>query len=236
MPDEPAPAVTIDRLHRELRAQILSGQLPPGAPLSQVQLARALGVGRTPLREAMRMLEREGLVEASYNQRVRVASTSTAELEQIYARRIVLEAVCVRASIRLFTAAELDRLEELRVEMDAFLPDPRGQLEAWERPHLEFHRLLIAHGGSRLIDEIGHLQDHSARYRAILGERIRASFVPGAREHGLLVAACRERDRDGAAHLLARHLGRAGVKMLAAADPAHDHLVLREAVALVGPR
>jgi DNA-binding GntR family transcriptional regulator len=64
----------VESLYQELRRRILIGELRPGAVLSQVKLADAFGTGRTPLREALRMLQREGLIEAKYNRRVRVAA------------------------------------------------------------------------------------------------------------------------------------------------------------------
>lgn len=59
-------------LHARLRKMILNGTIPPGSMLSQVKLAETLGVSRIPLREALRMLQEEGLVEAEHNQRARV--------------------------------------------------------------------------------------------------------------------------------------------------------------------
>ena len=85
--------ITVEDLFADLREQILSGALPEGAVLSQVKLAERFGVNRTPLREALRMLQREGLIDAQYNRRVRVSRLSTADLEDLYAERIVTEAL-----------------------------------------------------------------------------------------------------------------------------------------------
>jgi len=69
------------QVHKRLRQMILDGTVPPGTVLSQVQLAQEIGVSRTPLREALRMLQEEGLVLAEYNHRVRVADIDISELE-----------------------------------------------------------------------------------------------------------------------------------------------------------
>ena len=87
-------------IHRQLREAILHGEIEAGAELSQVKLADDFGVSRGPVREALRLLEREGLVEAELNCRVRVASFSPSDLEELYALRIVNEALGVRASVR----------------------------------------------------------------------------------------------------------------------------------------
>jgi DNA-binding GntR family transcriptional regulator len=86
-------------VYSSLRESILNGALPPGESLSQVQLASQLGVSRGPLREAVRMLQREGLVEAEVNRRGRVSSFSIDDLEQLYAMRIVHESLAIRINV-----------------------------------------------------------------------------------------------------------------------------------------
>jgi DNA-binding GntR family transcriptional regulator len=216
-----------------LRRRILIGELRPGASLSQVKLADAFGIGRTPLREALRMLQREGLVDAEYNRRVRVAPMTTAELDEVYARRVVLEAMAIRASIPRFTAAELGELGALQTEMEGFLPDPSGRMEEWEAPHRAFHRLLVRHAGTSIVRDITQLQDHAERYRALLGKSLPGAFAPGAADHAKLVACCAERDAPAAGQTLARHLARAGLALVSQTDPAHDAVALREALRLV---
>jgi DNA-binding GntR family transcriptional regulator len=80
-------------VHDQLRQAILRGDVPPGPATSQLVLARELGVGRTPLREALRMLQSEGLVISEPNRRVRIAELSIADAEELYVMRILLEAV-----------------------------------------------------------------------------------------------------------------------------------------------
>jgi DNA-binding GntR family transcriptional regulator len=233
---EPTPdgqPYTVDDLYRELRVQILRGRLRPGAVLSQVRLAQEFGVGRTPLREALRMLQREGLVDAAYNRRVRVSQLSTSELEQLYARRILLEALGLRASIPRFTATDLNTLDELKETMESFMPDPSQRLEEWERPHRAFHQLLVRYAGAHILRDIQQLQDHAERYRALFGPNLPASFTTGAAEHAELVAAVRERDQLRAGRVLARHFGRSGLALLSQTAPTHDSIALREALRVV---
>ena len=225
---------TVETLHSELREQILTGRFEPGVPLSQVKLARSLGVGRTPLREALRMLQREGLVEAEYNRRVRVAPISMSGLDQVYARRIMLEALGIRISLLRFSHRDLETLEELVTEMDRFLPDIGGHLEQWEGPHKEFHRMLVQYAGASLLADIAELQDHSLRYRTALGHDASMSlFAAGADEHRRMVVACQERNSDEAGRVLARHLARSATDLISRTDPAYDAMALREALRVV---
>lgn len=225
--------VTVTSIHGQLRRRILVGELRPGAVLSQVKLADAFGTGRTPLREALRMLEREGLVEAEYNRRVRVAPLSTAELDEIYARRIVLEAMAVRATIPRMTPTDIGQLRALEQEMHAFMPDPLPRLAEWEVPHRDFHRVLIAHAGRTIVHDVQELQDHAERYRAILGHSLPASFGPGAADHARLVECCVAGDTITAGRTLAQHLARTALAMVSQIDPTHDPIALREALKLV---
>src|SRR5260370_24706881 len=97
-------------VHERLRNAILRGELDPTVPLSQVQLAARLGVSRTPLREALRMLQREGLIDSEPNRQVRVAQLSVADLEQLYASRVLLEALAVRLTVPAYTPDDLAEL------------------------------------------------------------------------------------------------------------------------------
>jgi DNA-binding GntR family transcriptional regulator len=83
----PEARQAIPALHAYLRECVLDGTLTPGTKLSQVALADQLGVSRTPLREVLRMLQEEGLVEIEPNQRTRVAGLDPQELDEIYACR-----------------------------------------------------------------------------------------------------------------------------------------------------
>ncbi|MFE7444050.1 GntR family transcriptional regulator [Streptomyces chartreusis] len=220
-------------LYDQLRRRILDGDLAPGTVLSQVKLAQLLGTGRTPLREALRMLEREGLVDAEYNRRVRVSELSMAELDEIYARRVVLEAMAVRTTIPRMSSGDKEKLHSLEREMAAFMPDPVSRLQEWEVPHREFHRLLISHAGRSVVYDIQVLQDHAERYRAVLGRGLPGSFGPGAEDHASLVASVMAGDVDTASRTLASHLARAALALLSQIDPTHDARALREALKLV---
>ena len=235
--DVDSEPLTVESLYFNLRAQILSGELPPGSPLSQVKLARALGVGRTPLREALRMLQREGLVDAEFNRRVRVADLSTSELAQIYATRVVVEAMAVRVSIPRLDGHDIEQLDGLLGQMESYMPDPRVNLNEWEQAHSRFHRLLVSRAGPRIVEMTGQLQDQAVRYRNIIGSQAPSLFGPGALDHATLLAAARDRDLARASTVLATHLTRAGLALLSEVSPAFDAVALREALKLVvGPR
>src|SRR6266849_5899010 len=118
------------QVHTRLRQMILDGTVPPGTVLSQVQLAQEIGVSRTPLREALRMLQEEGLVLAEYNHRVRVADIDIGELENMYASRIMLESLALSLTVPLLTQNEFDRLASALDQMHA--ASQRREIESWD--------------------------------------------------------------------------------------------------------
>ena len=110
--------------HREVRRAILDGRLRPGQEISQLQLAERLGVSRTPLREALRILQNEGLVLAETWRRVGVAPVSADDVVHLYAMRIALELLAVRVSVPQLSASDLDGLAAALDELDRAL-EPR---------------------------------------------------------------------------------------------------------------
>lgn len=89
----------VGKIHKELREQILVGHIPAGTLLSQVELAESFGVSRTPLREALRMLQEEGLIHAENNRRARVATFHLDDLEAISGQRILLSSLATYITV-----------------------------------------------------------------------------------------------------------------------------------------
>jgi DNA-binding GntR family transcriptional regulator len=214
-------------IHRHLREAILHGALTAGSELSQVKLAEDFGVSRGPVREALRLLEREGLVEAEVNRRVRVASFSPGDLEEVYAMRIVNEALAIRATVPHLTEDDMATLHADIARMEAL---SGTDLADWEPVHRHFHHTLVAYSGVRLVSLIQQLSDHAERYRLVYLPREPRAWSVGAAEHREIVALCEARDAPGAADALARHLARTAGSMLMHVAPDHEPILVRSAV------
>src|SRR4051812_26284732 len=152
-----------EAVYERIREAILEGTLPPGATMSQVALADELGISRTPLREALRMLQTEGLIEAERNRRVRVAAVSPQDLEALCVMRVTLEAEAIRLAVPRMTAEDLARLEGCMAEMAHFAE--AKDYRRWVLPHQAFHRGLTAQAGERFAGVLAQLFDHAERYR-----------------------------------------------------------------------
>jgi DNA-binding GntR family transcriptional regulator len=218
-------------VHAQLRAAILTGEIEEGAITSQATLAERFGVGRTPLREALRMLQREGLVISQPNHRVRIAELSSEDAEELYIMRIALEAVAIRVTVPVLTSADLAEMDGLMAQMDHYLKlrDTLGYRE----PHRRFHRRLVYAAGPRVSQEIDELFDHSERYRRRFGAG--GTWEARRAEHRAIIDAAAEGDRVTAAELLARHYLHTVRLVFAELDPRRDLARLRETVAIVAP-
>jgi DNA-binding GntR family transcriptional regulator len=226
LPVEPADDSDVRRVHDRLRSAILTGELRPNEPISQVRLARTYGVSRTPLREALRLLEREGLILPERHRSARVAALGVADLEQIYALRITLECFGIQLSARLLDAAELDAA---RGELDAMTASAAADdFDAYERHHRAFHLALVQHGGLWLTTAVAQLRDYSERYRRVYAKRLRPYHT--AAEHAPILDAIARQDGPGASRLLADHLARAALTLMASEDPAYDPVAVRTAL------
>lgn len=225
-------ASTLVDLHRRVRTLVLSGSLAPGQVVSQVQLARELGVHRATLREALRMLQSEGLIEAEHNRRVRIAPLSSADLVHVCALRIATESLAVRLTVPRLTPADDRELAELLAAID---PARGLDAEPWEAAHRTLHRRLVAAAEGRLRATIFDLQDHAHRYRRSYLSRRPSALDEAWADHCRIVEACRRRDAAAASRCLSLHLGRAAISHLAVTDPLFDPVVVREALALALP-
>jgi len=213
-------------VYDRVRAAILDGELPPGSVMSQVALAEEFGISRTPLREALRMLQSEGLVEGEPNRRVRVAPVTVHDLEELCVMRITLEAEALRLSVARMTSEDIARLEGHMAEMAHYARE--NDYRRWTVPHREFHRALTAHAGERVKFVLGQMFDHAERYRRLhIGHGPSAWATAGHRE---ILDACKAAERDRGAALLASHLARTGFEVVELLEPGYDPESLRTAL------
>ena len=219
-------------VYRHLRRAILSGELVPGAPVSQVQLAARYGISRSPLREALRLLQNEGLVLAAHNRRMRIAPLTVDGFEELYALRLLTEPLAVSVSVPLLTDAELDAIRVANDQSRTALE--QRDLAALHVPHRIFHMGLCAHAGDRVRTMIEDLWDQAERYRHVTlaapDADVLAMTQIAASEHDRMLAAAEDRDGDLCAAHVAQQLSRVGVALLTTIDPTHEPEALRLAI------
>ena len=152
-----------DVVHKELREAITCGSLKPGVRLREVALAKRYNVSATPVREALRRLEREGLVETHPHRGATVAAISAADLCNLYEVHEVLEAFAVRRAAEIH-GHDLSLAEQLLDQLDACVADP--DQTTFNALDLHFHRSLnMLSGNAQLADLISqtHRRIQAAR-------------------------------------------------------------------------
>jgi DNA-binding GntR family transcriptional regulator len=217
-------------VHRRVREAILESELPPGETMSQVALADELGVSRTPLREALRMLQGEGLIEARPNRRVRVSPISVSDLEELYALRVCVEAQALRLAMPRMTSEHIALLEGSIAQMAHYAE--QRDMRRWLVPHAEYHRQLTSLAGGRFATLLSQLFDHAERYR-----RLHLGHGPTAwatADHREILDAVKRGEAEPAARLLAQHLARTAFEVAEILQPEYELATLRQVLREIG--
>lgn len=193
-----------DKVYESLRRAILEGRLSPGARLVERKLADQFKVSRTPVREAIRMLELEGLVSYLPRAGAVVTLVDKEEVLEIYRIRAVLEGLAARMAAEKISPAQVQQLTELFKSMEDLAR--KGDLVKLDEVHREFNDLIyIASGSPRLYSMITSLADHIYRYvRVGYGSPGRISEANS--EHSRIVEALALRDGDLAEESARKHI------------------------------
>lgn len=206
------PRTTSLDLHAHLRQLIIRGVLPPGSVLKQAELARVFEVSRTPLREAFRMLQEEGLIESDPNQRSRVRGLDPEELDMLYASRITLESLGARLTTGRLSAAESEEGRALLRQMD----DAWAQqsMPEWFSAHRRFHQVCTARATGPLARAITTYGEQSERYLIAAQSWHPDTYGAARRQHIALLRAVAGSDPVLTASLMAEHLSQTALHVL----------------------
>jgi DNA-binding GntR family transcriptional regulator len=137
--------VLSEQIMTALREAIVNGQLPPGHHLVEADVAAQMGVSRVPVREAIRLLDQEGLVEFFPHRGALVVGMSQDELDAVYEMRAVIEAHAIRRASQNITPEELAALESLLAKMAALVE--QRQIDKLVEADVQFHRGLLTASG-----------------------------------------------------------------------------------------
>lgn len=205
---------------------ILSGKIPPDTILSQVEVAKQLGVSRTPVREAMRKLEEGGLITGEPNFRSRVLGFDPADIEALYMKRIMMEAFGVAITARRISPELTETLQALITSLEG--EEAHANFAIWQDLHRDFHRSIVSESGETYIGEIEFLSKRSERYQsAHKGQHLPGWWMRGEQEHRDLFDAICSGKAERAGELAARHLARTALELLAGLAPEYDTSRLR---------
>lgn len=200
------------RVFIQLEEDILNGKYRPGESLIEKELCEEMGVSRTPLREALRQLEREGLVQSIPNKGVIVRGISTKDIEDIYTIRMMIEGLAARWAAEKITPEGLAELEEA-VELEEFYTS-KNDADHLLRFDTQFHDVLYKASKSKPLIHMLSMFHHyvqSARTTS-MAEPDRALKV--LEEHKAILQAVKDRDSQRAERLTTEHVRNAGIHII----------------------
>jgi DNA-binding GntR family transcriptional regulator len=187
-----------------LKKAIVRGDFSPGNRLVESRIAEALGISRTPVREAIHKLEREGLIKKLPQGGFYVLNLTREEIEETFGIRSVLESYAAHQAALKHDKHELGPLEGKIEEFQYFLN--HGEMEALLKINTEFHNLLYAMSRSpKLIKMINDLQDQIYRFRRII-LRIEIMARTSNEDHRQMLSAMKRRDADKVETLVRQHI------------------------------
>lgn len=194
---------------RIIRSAVLDGRLAPGRPLRENELARDLGISRTPIREALLLLENEGLVEIAPNRGAAVVRYDTADLEDLYSLRAVLEGHAAQRAAARVTPQDLESLQQSCDRCTA-LRHGAERLPELFNENVEFHVVIQrAAGSQRLIDMIRRVASLPLIYRTYISHSDEYR-EQAERAHREITQALANRDAETAKSLMETHIHYAG--------------------------
>jgi len=203
-----------DAAYEQIRRRILDNVWPPGHRALEQEVALALGMSRTPVREALARLSSEGLVEVIPRHGMRVLPVSPNDMREIYEILTALE--CMAAELlarRKPSSAELQPLIDATKAMDKALK--ADDLDAWAAADERFHVHLIDIAGNRQMQAtVLNYWDRAHRAR-MFTLRLRPKPVSSTKEHMQMVDRLRDGDAEGAAAITRAHRERASRELIA---------------------
>ncbi|HNB52781.1 MAG TPA: GntR family transcriptional regulator [Anaerolineales bacterium] len=205
---DPLQKTITDVLVEQLRGEIIRGVYSPGTRLPLRDLADRFRLSTMPIREALQLLEAEGLVTGEARKGFRVTELSPAELDDIYTMRATLEAMATRVAVPRISDETIATLRKIVAEIDTFQNDAYRVFEA----NTNFHSLIYtASGRGHLCSIISMLRNRAAHY---FHNYMLELETHAQTDHLAIIEACQDRDADRAADIMYGHIARAGLAVV----------------------
>ncbi|MDO4307680.1 MAG: GntR family transcriptional regulator [Eubacteriales bacterium] len=193
-----------DVVFNTLRQAILKGELKPGERLMEIALADRLGVSRTPIREALRKLELEGLVVMIPRRGAQVADITEKDLNDVLEVRIALENLAIEKACKRMTDEQIEQLLAAAKEFEKTTTE--GNLVHLAEADVAFHDVIYRAADNVTLNQVqNNLREQIYRYRVeyLKDEEMRNQLV---KEHEMLYEAMKERDVKKAQEISFRHI------------------------------
>lgn len=202
-----------DVVFNTLREAILKGELQPGERLMEIQLAKKLGVSRTPIREAIRMLEQEGLAITTPRKGAEVAGMTLKDMEDVLEVREALDELAAKAACVRMSEEGLEKLRQMKEEFVQSMKS--GDVKQIAEADVRFHDVIYqATDNTRLVTLLSNIRQQMYRYRVeyLKNEENYPALI---QEHEDIVQAIEERNQELVAQAMNRHVSHQAIFMKA---------------------
>lgn len=192
------------RVFHKIREDILNGKYKEHDELKEAAIGAELGVSRTPVREALRQLELEGLVNIIPNKGAYVTGISKKDIRDIYMIRSLLEGLCARWATENITPEQMEALEEA-LYLSEFHAK-KGNYDQLLEQDSRFHEILYEASKSRILEHLLSDYHHYIQRARKLSISVKARSAKSNHEHQAILKAIREKDADKAERLANQHI------------------------------
>lgn len=192
------------RVYHTIRENILNGEYRPDEELREIAIGKELGVSRTPVREALRQLELEGLIYIIPNKGAYVKGISGEDIRDIYMIRSRLEGLSARLAAEKITQEELSSLEEV-IYLSEFHAEKEHYDKVFEMDS-KFHELLYEASGSKQLHHLLSDYHHYVQRVRKMSVATNVRAEESTKEHRRILEAIRDRDPDRAEQLAKEHI------------------------------
>lgn len=187
-----------------LRQRIYQRELVPGEAIDELELCKVFGISRTPLREALKVLHSEGLVELIPRRGCRVKKLELEELRDLFPVMAVLEGLCAREALQRATPADMTHLEALHAQLETFAA--AGDINKYYEINFQFHQAVQQISGNRWLQRVAmdlrKMLRLSRHTQLTLADRLSRSIA----EHRQIMDAFRRRDAVAVEETMKQHL------------------------------
>ena len=195
------------RVYHQIRAEIIKGALVPGESVTEMGLASSCGVSRTPVREALRQLELEGLVELIPNKGAVILGISPEDICDIYQIRAMLEgSVAERAALRA-SEEDIKRLSEILDLTDFYIA--RQNMQQLQAMDGQFHQLIYEMSGSRMFKRVLKDMHYYIGLTRDASLKSEGRAMQSLKEHRAVLEAIQQHDGEKAKKLMNHHVNKA---------------------------
>lgn len=193
-----------DQLYAIVRKAIVTGKLAPGAPINEIAIAKKMGVSRTPVREAVKKVSDEGLIDVFAQNGTFVAEISKEQVEEAYIIRIALEVESIKRAAQRIGKEEIERLEDIIAAQE--IANRRGRFDAAIVHDDNFHRTIAEVSGLKMlwkVIDVSKAQMDRCRLLSLPSEGAGQQTIE---QHQDILDALKKHDEAASVAALKRHL------------------------------